>query len=232
MYTQKELVELYGVAEDKVHVIYNGVDVRKFKKGGEGLNLRRELGIKEEQRIILCVGRLYYRKGLTTLLRSIPQVVQKFADVRFLISGEGFKRNEENLRELAEKLNIDDSVTFLGYFPDERLPDLYAAADIFVLPALYENFPFAILEAQSTELPVISTKVGGIPEFLINNENGLLVDPGDPEQLAQVIMVLLQDPALAEQLGRCGRRRVEEKFAWPAIADQVVGLYRRLSKAA
>lgn len=231
-YTRKELVELYGVAEEKIHVIYNGVDVQKFKNLGEGVDLRRELGIEEGQKVILCVGRLYYRKGLTTLLRSIPRVVQKSADVRVLISGEGFKRNKENLQELAEKLKIDDSVTFLGYFPDERLPELYATADLFVLPALYENFPFAILEAQSTGLPVISTKVGGIPEFLINNKNGLLVDPGDPEQLAQAILILLRDLALAEQLGRCGRRRVEEKFAWPAIADQVVGLYRRLSKAA
>jgi len=232
MYTRRELVELYGVAEEKIHVIYNGVDVQKFKNRGEGVDLRRELGIEEGQKVILCVGRLYYRKGLTMLLRSIPRVVQKFADVRVLISGEGFKRNEENLQELAEKLKIDDFVMFLGYFPDERLPDLYATADLFVLPALYENFPFAILEAQSTGLPVISTQVGGIPEFLINNENGLLVESGDPEQLAQAILILLQDPAFAEQLGRCGRMRVEEKFAWPAIADQVVGLYRRLSKAA
>ena len=232
MYTRRELVELYGVAEEKIHVIYNGVDVQKFKNRGEGVDLRRELGIEEGQKVILCVGRLYYRKGLTMLLRSIPRVVQKFADVRVLISGEGFKRNEENLQELAEKLKIDDFVMFLGYFPDERLPDLYATADLFVLPALYENFPFAILEAQSTGLPVISTQVGGIPEFLINNENGLLVESGDPEQLAQAILILLQDPAFAEQLGRCGRMRVEEKFAWPAIADQVVGLYRRFSKAA
>jgi len=101
-----------------------------------------------------------------------------------------------------------------------------------VLPALYENFPFAILEAQSTGLPVISTKVGGIPEFLTDNKNGLLVDPGDPEQLAQRIMTLLQDPELAEELGRCGRSLVEEKFAWPLITSQVVDLYRKISKAA
>ena len=121
---------------------------------------------------------------------------------------------------------------FLGYFPDEKLPDLYAASDIFVLPALYENFPFAILEAQSTGLPVISTTVGGIPEFLVNNKNGLLMEPGDPEQLVQRIMVLLQEPEFSEELGRRGRKLVEEKFAWPLIADQVVDLYQKILEAA
>ena len=133
---------------------------------------------------------------------------------------------------MARKLKIGDSVMFLGYFPDEKLPDLYAASDIFVLPALYENFPFAILEAQSAGLPVISTKVGGIPEFLVNNENGLLMEPGDPEQLVKRIMVLLQDPEFSKELGRRGRKLVEEKFAWPLIADQVVDLYRKILKAA
>jgi glycogen(starch) synthase len=229
LYTRNELTELYDVDEEKIHVIYNGVDTQKFKPNRDRVGLRLELGLEEEQKTILCVGRLYYRKGITTLLQSIPKVVQKFEDVKFVISGKGFKKNEEKLRKLAEKLKIKESVMFLGYVPDEKLPDLYAASDIFVLPALYENFPFAILEAQSTGLPVISTKVGGIPEFLTNNKNGLLVDPSDPEQLAQKIMALLQDPELAEELGRCGRNLVEEKFAWPLITSRVVDLYRKIS---
>jgi len=231
-YTRNELTELYDVDEEKIHVIYNGVDTKKFKPRRDRAGLRLELGLEEEQKIILCVGRLYYRKGITILLKSIPEVVEKFGDAKFVISGRGFKKNEENLRKLAEKLKIEKYVTFLGYVPDEKLPLLYAASDIFVLPALYENFPFAILEAQSTGLPVISTKVGGIPEFLTNNENGLLVEPSDPEQLAQRIIILLQDPELAEDLGRRGRRLVEEKFAWPLITSQVFGLYRKISKAA
>jgi glycosyltransferase involved in cell wall biosynthesis len=229
LYTKKELTELYDVDEEKIHVIYNGVDTQKFRPNRKRVSLRLELGLKEKHKIILCVGRLYYRKGITILLKSIPEVVQKFKDVRFVISGKGFKKNEENLRKLTEELEIEKYVMFLGYVPDEKLPDLYAASDIFVLPALYENFPFAILEAQSTGLPVISTKVGGIPEFLKENKNGFLVEPGDLEQLAQKIMTLLKDPELAEELGKCGRSLVEEKFAWPLITDQVVDLYHRIS---
>jgi glycosyltransferase involved in cell wall biosynthesis len=177
------------------------------------------------------VGRLYHRKGLEILLRSIPPVIQQFRNVKFAISGTGFKKKEESLRDLAKELEIEDYVTFLGYVPDEKLPDLYSGSDIFVLPAIYENFPFAILEAQATALPVISTKVGGIPEFLINNENGFLIDPGDPAQLTQRILTLLQDPKLAKKMGSQGRNLIEEKFAWRLITNQVIDLYHKLLEA-
>jgi glycosyltransferase involved in cell wall biosynthesis len=163
-------------------------------------------------------------------LQSIPKVIQNFRDVKFVISGEGFQQNKEKLLKLVEKLRIENYVSFVGYFPDEKLPDLYAASDIFVLPALYENFPFAILEAQSTGIPVISTKVGGIPELVTDNKNGLLVDPANFEQLTEEIMTLLQNPEFAEELGKRGRRLVEEKFSWPLITNEVVDLYSKSLK--
>jgi len=227
-YTVDELTELYGIEEEKIHVIYNGVDINKFKPRLDRAKLRREFGLEEEKKIVLFVGRLYHRKGLEILLRSIPPVLQEFNDVKFAISGTGFKKKEESLRKLAKKLEIEDYVTFLGYVPDEKLPDLYAASDIFVLPAIYENFPFAILEAQATALPVISTKVGGIPEFLADNENGFLIDPGDSTQLTQRVLTLLQDPKLAKEMGRRGRSLIEEKFSWRLITGQVIDLYHNL----
>jgi glycosyltransferase involved in cell wall biosynthesis len=231
-YTVGELTELYGIEEEKIHVIYNGVDINKFKPRPGRAELRREFGLEQEKKIVLFVGRLYHRKGLETLLHSIPPVLQEFGDVKFAISGTGFKKKEQNLRDLAKELDIEDTVTFLGYVPDEKLPELYSASDIFVLPAIYENFPFAILEAQATALPVISTKVGGIPEFLADNENGFLIDPGDPEQLTQRILALLQDPKLAKEMGRRGRKLIEEKFSWRLITIQVIDLYHKLLETA
>jgi glycosyltransferase involved in cell wall biosynthesis len=227
-YTFNELTDLYGIKEEKIHVIYNGVDIQKFKPRPNSAELRREFGFEETEKIVLFVGRLYHRKGLEILLRSIPPVLQEFNDVKYAISGTGFKKKEESLRRLAKKLNIEGSVSFLGYVPDEKLPYLYSASDIFVLPAIYENFPFAILEAQATALPVISTKVGGIPEFLVDNENGFLIDPRDSEQLTQRVLTLLQDPKLAKEMGDHGRSLIEEKFAWHLITNQVVDLYYSL----
>ena len=231
-YTVGELTELYGIEEEKIHVIYNGVDINKFKPRPDKAKLRREFGLEENKKIVLFVGRLYHRKGLEILLHSIPPVLQEFGDVKFAISGIGFKKKEQSLRDLAKELDIEDTVTFLGYVPDEKLPELYSASDIFVLPAIYENFPFAILEAQATGLPVISTKVGGIPEFLVDKENGFLIVPGDPKQLTQRVLTLLQDPKLAEEMGNRGRKLIEEKFAWRIITGQVIDLYHKLLEKA
>jgi glycosyltransferase involved in cell wall biosynthesis len=229
-YTVNELTDLYGIKKEKIHVIYNGVDVEKFKPRPNKAELRREFGLEEDKKIVLFVGRLYHRKGLETLLRSIPPVLKEFSNVKFAISGKGFKKKEENLRNLAKELDIEDYVKFLGYVPDEKLPLLYSASDIFVLPAIYENFPFAILEAQSTGLPVISTNVGGIPEFLVDNENGFVIEPRDPEQLTQKVLTLLQDPKLAKEMGDLGRKLIEEKLDWRLITAQVIDLYHKLLK--
>jgi len=231
-YTVDELTKLYGIKKEKIHVIYNGVDVEKFKPRPNRVEMHREFGLEDDIKIVLFVGRLYHRKGLEILLRSIPPVLKEFSNVRFVISGKGFKKKEENLRNLAKELNIENYVTFLGYVPDEKLPLLYSASDIFVLPAIYENFPFAILEAQATGLPVISTKVGGIPELLVDNENGFVIAPGDSTELTQRLLVLLQDAKLAKEMGDCGRKLIEEKFDWRLITSQVINLYRELLETA
>jgi glycosyltransferase involved in cell wall biosynthesis len=231
-YTVNELTELYGIDKNKIHVIYNGVDIERFKPRPNRAEIRREFGLEKDKKVVLFVGRLYHRKGIETLLRSVPPVLKEFSNVKFVISGTGFKQKEESLRKLAKELDIEDHVKFLGYVPDEKLPLLYSASDIFVLPAIYENFPFAILEAQATGLPVISTKVGGIPEFLVDNQNGFVIEPRDPTQLTQRLLTLLQDAKLAKEMGDRGRKLIEEKFDWRLITGQVIDLYHKLLETA
>jgi glycosyltransferase involved in cell wall biosynthesis len=227
-YTVNELSHLYGINKKKIHVIYNGVDVEKFKPRPNKINLRHEFGLEEDKKIVLFVGRLYHRKGLEILLQSIPLVLEEFDNVKFVISGTGFKKKELGLQLLAKELKIEDSVKFLGYVPDEKLPFLYSTSDIFVLPAIYENFPFAILEAQSSGLPVISTRVGGIPEFLNDDENGFITEPGDSTQLTQRLLELLQNSELVKKMGKQGRKLAEENLNWQLITNQVIDLYQNL----
>jgi len=227
-YTVNELTELYGISTKKIHVIYNGVDIQKFKPRPNKVELREQFNLDPDKKIVLFVGRLYHRKGLEPLLRSIPPVLEQYNNVTFAISGTGFKEKEESLRKLAKELNIDNVVKFLGYVPDEKLPELYSASDIFVLPAIYENFPFAILEAQSTALPVISTNVGGIPEFLEDRKNGFVIQPGNEPMLTQKVLTLLKNPDLAKKMGEQGRELIEQNLSWDIITNQVIDLYHKL----
>lgn len=223
-YTKKELLKNYDLNANKINVIYNGVDVNKFKPTKDKNKSKRELGLHDDK-IILYVGRLYSRKGLPTLLRAAPLILRKFRNVKFVISGKGFRNEEDRFKAFANHLKVGKNFLFIGYFPDEKLPKLYQAADIFVLPSIYENMPFALLEAMATALPVVTTNVGGIPEVINNGNNGLLFNPLDFHGLADNVLYLLENPDFASEVGVFGRRTVEEKFDWKRIVGQVFEVY-------
>ncbi len=226
-YTKREILKNYNVPAWKIKVIYNGVDTWKFKpaKKDEKNLYKRELGFREDDFLILYVGRLYSRKGLPTLIETIPHVAKKFRNIKFVISGKGLEDEEERLRRYAKKLKVEEKLVFLGYYPDEKLPNLYAAADIFVFPSIYENMPFAMLEAMASGLPVITTTVGGIPEVIKNGRNGFLVRPYDSKGLAEKILYLMENPSVACEIGIAGRKTIEVKLNWDNIVKQVLQVY-------
>ncbi len=226
-YTKKELLESYDLNANKINVIYNGVDVNKFKPSNDKDKIKKELGLNDDK-IILYVGRLYCRKGLPTLLRAAPLILRKFKNVKFVISGKGFGNGEDRFRAFANRMKVGKHVSFIGYFPDEKLPKLYQAADIFVLPSVYENLPFALLEAMATALPVVTTNVGGIPEVIQDGKNGLMFNPLDFQSLADKVLYLLKNPAFASEIGFFGRKTVEEKFDWRHIIKQVLKVYDKV----
>lgn len=224
-YTKRELVENYRFKFDKIRVIHNGVDVNKFRPAESKSKVKSELGFNEKDKLILYVGRLYSRKGLFTLMNSIPRVVRKFRNVKFVVSGKGLRNEKEKLTRYAEKLGVKDNIIFTGYFPDKKLPKLYQAADIFVFSTIYENLPFAILEALASELPVVTTGVGGIPEVIDDGKNGFLVAPFNPVELADKVLHLLENPAVASEVGHSGRMTVERRFDWRIMVKKVIDVY-------
>ncbi|MEM2953534.1 MAG: glycosyltransferase family 4 protein [Candidatus Bathyarchaeia archaeon] len=224
-YTKKEILKNYDMPAWKIKVIFNGVDLDKFKPARDKAKFKRELGFNDRDLLILYVGRLYSRKGLPTLISAIPHIVKKVRNARFIISGKGFSDEEKRLRGYAEKFKVRENVIFLGYFPDEKLPSLYKAADIFVFPSIYENMPFAMLEALASGLPVVTTRVGGIPEVIDNGKNGFLVEPYDSLALADKVLCLIENPSLALEIGLSGRKTVERRFNWNNIVKQVLEIY-------
>jgi len=224
-FTRRELLQYYKVKADKIRVIHNGVDTRKFQPATDKRKVKEELGLNPEDIAILSVGRLYARKGLFTLIESMPAVVKRFRNAKFVISGKGQSNEMRKLVAHATRLGVRENIVFTGYFPDKKLPKLYQAADVFAFSTFYENLPFAVLEALSTGLPVVTTNVGGIPEMIESGKNGFLVQPFNTNQLSDKILHCLEHPAEAAEMGASARQTILERFDWRLIVQKVLRVY-------
>ena len=224
-FTKHELLQYYKVKEAKIRVIHNGVNVDKFRPATDKLKAKAELGFNPEDKVLLSVGRLYARKGLFTLIESMVLVTKKFRNAKLIIAGKGLSNEMKKLTNFATKLRVKDNIVFTGYFPDKKLPKLYQAADIFTFSTFYENLPFAVLEALSTGLPVVTTRVGGIPEMIEDGKNGFLVEPLNSRELADKILYYLEHPAVASEMGLLARQTIEDQFDWRLIVKKVIKVY-------
>jgi glycosyltransferase involved in cell wall biosynthesis len=228
-FTRRELIEYYGVKADKIRVIHNGVDTNKFKPPTFGKQkVKVDLGFHPDDVAVLSVGRLYARKGLFTLIESIPAVVRKFRNVKFIISGKGQSGEMKKLLAHAQRLDVKEHVVFTGYYPDLQLPRLYQAADIFAFSTFYEHHPFAVLEALATGLPVVTNRVGGIPETITNGKNGFLCEPFNAKQFSERILYLLEHPAEAREMGQLARKTIEEQFDWRVLVKKTMAVYKEV----
>lgn len=224
-FTKRELLQYYKVKANKIHVIHNGVDTRKFQPATNKHKVKEVVGLNADDIAILSVGRLYARKGLFTLIESMPIVIKQFRNAKFVISGKGQSNEMKKLIDHAKRIGVRDNIIFTGYYPDKKLPFLYQAADVFAFSTFYENLPFAVLEALSTGVPVVTTNVGGIPEMITNGKNGLLVQPFNANQLAEKILYILEHPAAAVEMGSAARQTILERFDWRIIVRKVLRVY-------
>jgi glycosyltransferase involved in cell wall biosynthesis len=212
----------HGLSSQKVSVIPYGVDTDVFHPDNNGDQFRKKHGC-EGSRVILTAGRLNYQKGLHVLIEALPLIKKELQDVKLVIVGDGEER--PRLKKLAQTLDVAESVVFTGSLHHEDLPQAFASADVFVLPSFFESFGITLIEAQATAKPVVATRVGGIPEVVMNGESGTLVEPGKPNKLANAIITILSDRNMAVRMGRKGRKHVEENFSWCATIDKVAKLY-------
>lgn len=224
-FTRRELHRFYKLDQRKIQVIHNGVDINKFKPPLDKRRVKVELGFNPNDLTILSVGRLYARKGLFTLIESIPPVVKQFKNAKFVISGKGQSDEMKKLISYATRLGVRDHIVFTGYFPDAKLPQLYQAADVFAFSTFYEHHPFAVLESLATGLPVVTTNVGGIPETINNGKNGFLCQPFNAKEFSERILYYLEHPAEAGEMGSQARKTIEEHFDWRLLVHKVLKVY-------
>jgi glycosyltransferase involved in cell wall biosynthesis len=210
---------------EKIHLIPNGVDLARFNPSLDGSAIRKLYGI-EDKKIVFTLRAQYPRYGVSYLVLAAKLVLSSLRDVVFIIGGEGpLKRYN---KELARRLGISSNVIFTGRIPQEVVPLYYAASDIVVVPSLQEAWGLVATEAMGCGKPVIASKVGGLPDQVIDGFNGFLVPPRNTRALADRILYLLENPSEARRMGLNGRRLAEERFDIEKRIDKIIELYKKL----
>jgi len=217
---------LKSIAE-RSSVIHNGIDLSPYDVPDDELRraqIRDELGIPPGTSAIGCVGLLWRAKGQEYLLRAAEQIRRRGRPVIVILVGSG--ADEPMLRKLTTELATVEAVRFAGWRGD--VPRVLGALDIYVQPSVSEGFGLAVVEAAAAELPIVASKVGGIPEIIEDGRDGLLVPPGDPTALAAAIQELIDDPVRAQALAAKARRTAFERFSAEAMAAAYMELYEQL----
>lgn len=217
-WTKDQFLKYYKVPSENVDVVYNGVDTDKYHPDKKDQNIINQMDPEPSGPRILFMARMLELKGISTLLEAIPRVLKR-CDAHFILAGPG---NRNRLRDFPK------GTIQLGYVDHDATPAYLAGCDIYVLPSFSETFSFSLLEAMSSQMAVVSTTAGGIPEMIRNNEDGLLIEPGNADQLTERLIRLVEDDGLRSSLAKSARERVIENFTWKHTADGVQNTYKSL----
>ncbi len=243
--TRNDVLRLFDIRPERVHVIHNGIDPQEYRSGAGGGEVLARYGIDPQKPFVLFVGRITRQKGIIHLVRAIPHIDPALQIVLCAGAPDTPEIGREMEEALAQAAASRPGVIWVReMLPRADVIQLYGRAAIFCCPSVYEPFGIINLEAMACETAVVATSVGGIPEVVVPEETGLLVDPGlragtfDPADpagfaraLAAAINRLAADPELRKQFGRAGRRRVLDHFSWDAIARSTLDLYGAVLEA-
>ncbi len=225
-YMREQIADIFGVEEERVSVIPNGIDPDDLlaPDAAELRRLRAEFASPDE-RLVLLIGRLVYEKGFQLALEAMPRLVETVPGTRFLVAGSG--THEDELRRQATELGLDGHGTFLGWIGDDVLHSLYRIADVCVVPSIYEPFGLVALESMACGCPCIVADTGGLREVVPDGEAGMRFRARDPEALGEVVQRVLTDPALHDRLVAQGSEHIL-RFDWADVARSTAGVYAEL----
>ena len=220
--TANDIETRLHVPRSRIDVVPNGVHEPPPVPGAEAVEAARERYGLKGRRVVLAASAKRQHKNLARLLEALAQLPP---ERRPVVVMPGYPTEyERELRERASVLGVDDDVRFLGWVGDDELEALYAVADAFVMPSLYEGFGLPVLEAMARGVPVACSDRSSLPD--VAGDAALLFDPEDVGQIASALEALLTDEALAERLSEAGRRRAAQ-FSWRRTAEQTLDTYRR-----
>ena len=224
-FAQRQLISELGVAPERVEVVYDGVG-QAYRSLPRDDELAARLGVAG-RKVLLYLGSLKPRKNLGVLLEALRLVLRErkyVHGVQLLLAGRG--ESEAALRRQTLRLGLGGAVSFAGFVPEGEKVAWYNLADIFVLPSRLEGFGLVAAEAMACGKPVVASRAGALPEVVADSETGILCDPDDPADFARAILRLLEDPSLAEKMGKAGLARVKRLFQWDETARRTLELYQ------
>jgi phosphatidylinositol alpha-1,6-mannosyltransferase len=225
-FTKDELLKI-GVEEKSIVLISPGVDIERFRPGLACHDLRASLGIGEEQKLVLSVGRLSRRKGFDQLVRAVARLAGEGIDLHYALIGIG--DDKERLLDIISKESVADRVHLLGHVPMSDLPRWYNACDVFAMPNREidgdtEGFGMVFTEAAACGKPAIAGNAGGTGSAVIHNETGFRVDGESLDAIVAALEKLLRDPDLTSKMGRRALQRVTQELSWEQVANQTLSM--------
>ena len=216
-YMRTNVVTWYGINRDKIVVIPNGVDLRRFNACDDKLVL-------DGDPAILYLGHLTRRKGVDVLIQAIAKLRSELPDMKLHLVGSGYMND---FQLLAKKKGIEKYVVFHGWAAYSMVPRYYKSADICVFPSRHEGFGIVILEAMASGIPIIASNIGSHREIVSNGKNGILFKPCDADALSKAILAFYQDLDLRKKISHTALKTVV-KYSWENIVERYVSLYRCL----
>jgi len=226
----KVLKNLHPAHAKKIKVIHNGIDTTWWQS--QNLRFtdkdREEIKTKifhahEDTLILTCVAELHKRKGQKYLIKALPHLVKEYPNLKLVLIGEGPDR--DRLTRMVHKLDLEQHITFTG--KQKNIAPLLKASNIFVLPSVREAFGLVLAEAMITPLPVVASRVGGIPELVEDGKTGVLVEPRNPESLAEALLPLIKDHEKRDRMAHFGEERVTKEFDVKVMAAEYEKLYKK-----
>jgi glycosyltransferase involved in cell wall biosynthesis len=232
-FCKKEVSEIYGVPEERIDSIPNGVPIDIFTT-----NIREEEKDKIMERYNFEKALLFLppvpRKGLHFLIKALPALVKEVPNLKLLVAG-ALSTNDTYYKfchELSQKLHVEERVLFTGWVDEIDLPKYYAAVSAYVLPSSYEAFSLTVLESMACGTPVCASKSWGSSEIITDGKDGFLRDPADTASLAEALITILNDDGLRKRMSRNAREKIERQYSWSRIADQYIETYEKTIQGA
>jgi phosphatidylinositol alpha-1,6-mannosyltransferase len=231
----RSVYELLGRSDlaRQVQVVPLGAEPTQFRPGIDPTPIRAKYGLSGGP-WILTVARLEWHKGIDTVIQALPAVRAAHPTARYVVAGTGPRQPQ--LEQLAARLGVGDAVRFLGFVPDEALPALYNAVDLYVGASRYhellvEGFGISLVEASASGIAVVGGRSGGVPDAVRDGETGILVDPEDRADVAAGVTRLLGDEALRRRMGAAGRRAVETYYNWDRVSRDLMRIDAEFRRA-